>query len=66
MESLEAKKVRLLGRWLSNAEGFPDASPDYLKAATSILTLLDEIEQAHWTKLEELNELTHVGEVYSD
>ena len=63
MEDLNAKKVRLLSRWLLTNSNEPTPS-EAMRSATSILTLLDEIEQAHWARLEEMNAETHCTENY--
>ena len=52
METLSAKKVRLLGRWLwhKNNTSDLDTIAESMGWATSIISLLNEIEQAHWSK----------------
>jgi len=64
METLEAKKVRLLGKFLSSMVITSEFSARL--NATSIISLLDEVEQAYYQELEELNFQTHCGEVYGD
>ena len=63
VESLEAKKVRLLGRWLWERNGGTDGL-EYLRQATSIISLLEEVEQSYYCELEELNSQTHCTEKY--
>lgn len=63
MESLEAKKVRLLARYLAKSQ---EPWELHLKWATEIISLLDEIEQAYWIAREEADSQTHIGETYSD
>ncbi len=65
METLEAKKVRLLRRWLEREYAGRWLTLSYhLKKATSIITLLAEIEQAYYCQIEEANEQTHCTEDY--
>lgn len=65
MESLEAKKVRLLARRIM--EMFPWTSyAQAVRNAESIISLLEEIEQAYWVQKQEMDSLTHVGEKYAD
>lgn len=64
MESLEAKKIRLLSKWLFNYPNMMDSTAEAAKMATSILSLLDEIEQAYWVTRQEADGQTHCMESY--
>ena len=66
MESLDAKKVRLLGRWLVANKLYIGQHGNSVVDATSIITLLDEIEQAYYTSKEIADAETHAYERYPD
>ena len=70
MESLDAKKVRLLGRWLKSTENRPRANylteGQFMSMATEIINLLYEIEQAYHTSKEIAHAETQAYERYPD
>ena len=71
MESLEAKKVRLLGKWitdngLANCINKEHADIQGINNAIAIISLLNDVEQSYWITREEADFQTHCSEVYGD
>lgn len=64
MESLEAKKVRLLSRFLTMNLYLTEWKG--ICRANQIISLLNEVEEAYWLTREEADFQTHCSEVYGD